>query len=478
MDKETISQLASQMETKEDLLTLLNRIKQDELAERGLSDRYFPFTMKQINYFCNPNNIFHRYQQFEIKKKSGGFRQIAAPRNRSFKAILTYVNVILKSVYTPSLCAMGFTEGRSVVSNAEKHRGQNYVFNTDLKDFFPSIEQPRVWKRLQLEPFNFPMKVVNVLAGLCSMKETREMEDGTKKDFYVLPQGAPTSPIITNMVCDNLDRRLAGLAKHFGLNYSRYADDITFSSMHSVYAKDGEFRKELKRIITGQGFRINEDKTRLQKLGSRQEVTGIVVSDKLNVQRKYVRDIRNILYIWEKYGYSVAFTKFFPKYKAEKGHIKKGTPDLVNILDGKLMYLKMVKGDDDSVFIRLYDKFQRLAVQMKEPKKINKYNITYVETTKVLDFEKNNSTEVIIVNEESKNRYAYFVLGGQKLPVSVNKYIKEEDNGKKDKLYISNCRGADGKQFWLLHYNKRTVFPPQEVNIDELNNDLDSLLNT
>lgn len=150
----------------------------------------------------------------------------------------------------------------------------------------------------------------------------------------------------------------------------------------------------------------------------------------------------------------------------------------MNILDGKLMYLKMVKGDDDSVFIRLYDKFQRLAVQMKEPKKINKYNITYVETTKVLDFEKNNSTEVIIVNEESKNRYAYFVLGGQKLPVSVNKYIKEEDNGKKDKLYISNCRGADGKQFWLLHYNKRTVFPPQEVNIDELNNDLDSLLNT
>lgn len=151
--------------------------------------------------------------------------------------LLRYVNEVFKAVYSPSDYAMGFTEQRSVVTNANVHKGQNYILNIDLKDFFPSIEQPRIWKRLQLKPFNFPIPVANVLAGMCSMKETRTLEDGTKKDFYVLPQGAPTSPIITNMICDTLDRRLAGLAKRFGLHYTRYADDITFSSMHNVYQK-------------------------------------------------------------------------------------------------------------------------------------------------------------------------------------------------------------------------------------------------
>lgn len=281
------------MENREDLLTLLNRIKRDEMEVMGFANKFHPFTTKHMNYYCNPKNVFHRYRQFKIKKKSGGFRQITAPRNRSFMFLLDCLNEVLKAVYTPSQHAMGFTEGRSVVLNASKHKGANYVFNIDLKDFFPSIEQPRVWKRLQLQPFNFPVPVASTIAGLCCMKETRVMTDGSKKDFYVLPQGAPTSPIITNLICDKLDHRLGGLAHRFGLNYTRYADDITFSSMHNVYQANSEFRKELARIIGDQGFTMNEKKTRLQKRGSRQEVTGINISEKLNVSQKYVRDIRN-----------------------------------------------------------------------------------------------------------------------------------------------------------------------------------------
>ena len=109
------------------------------------------------------------------------------------------------------------------------------VFNTDLENFFPSIEQPRVWKRFQLKPFNFKQPIANILAGLCCIKEKNE--DGTVK--YVVPQGAPTSPLITNAICDTLDCRLSGLARRFNLHYSRYADDITFSSMHNVYKEDG-----------------------------------------------------------------------------------------------------------------------------------------------------------------------------------------------------------------------------------------------
>jgi len=503
MDRTEIAQHVRQMKTKENLLSLLNLIKKAELEEIGLQDQFHPFTMKHINYYCNPNNAFHRYRQFKIKKKSGGFRQITAPRNKSFMMLLSAVNEMLKSVYSPSEYAMGFTEGRSVVHNANIHKGQNYVFNIDLKDFFPSIEQARVWKRLQLEPFNFDKEIASLIAGMCSVRQDRDIIDETKeheyakKYKYVLPQGAPTSPIITNMICDTLDRRLAGLAKRFGLQYSRYADDITFSSMHNVYQVNGVFRKELFRIITGQGFTINEAKTRLQKKGARQEVTGIIVSEKLNVTQTYVRDIRNLLYIWDRYGYSVVLSKFLPKYKREKGHVKKGNPDLVNVIDGKLMYLKMVKGEEDAVYRRLHEKFVKLSGLLRDANKTTAQNITYIETTPLILFEKKYSTEVIITWSEPSvrtkqdednpeklievtvppHRYAHFVFGGKKEKASVNKSITPVEEKQKEMLAISLCRDSKDKTFWLVHRLDKIIVPShQAVDIDELNNDLDSLL--
>lgn len=486
MDKTQITQIASHMSTREDLLALLNRIKQDEIRELGFdTDKFYPFTMKHLLYYCNPNHVFHRYHQFKIKKKSGGFRQITAPRNQSFMMLLQTVNEILKAMYSPSDYAMGFTEERSVVTNASVHKGQNYVFNIDLKDFFPSVEQRRVLKRFGAKPFNFNPEIALLLSGLCSMRVKREQADETQthdldKEFvYVLPQGAPTSPIITNMICDTLDRRLAGLARRFGLRYSRYADDITFSSMHYVYAEKGEFRKELARIIGSQGFTINDTKTRLQKRGSRQEVTGIIVSDKLNVTKKYVREIRSLLYIWEKYGYSATMAKFLPKYKAEKGHVKKGNPDLTNVLDGKLMYLKMVKGESDFVYARLFEKFQQLVAKDSGGDKKNPYGITYMETVPLLIFEQDKNTEVTIFHKEEGKRYATFEFNGVKQVVSINKDVSQNDEMQKEKLAISNCRNPKGEQFWLIHLvNKVTVYNLKPVDIDKLNNDLDSLLST
>ncbi len=493
MDRNEIAAKARQMETKGDLIDLLNRMKREEMTEEGMADRFYPFTIRHLYYYCNPNNQFHRYKQFVVKKKSGGIRQITAPRNKSFKLILHYVNEIFKALYTPSDYAMGFASGRSVAQNAAVHVGQNYVFNTDLKDFFPSIHQARVWKRLQLEPFCFKQSIANILAGLCSMKE--KLEDGTRR--YVLPQGAPTSPIVTNMICDKLDHRLAGLAKRFGLKYSRYADDITFSSMHNVYQLEGDFRKELKRIIESQGFAMNESKTRLQKRGERQEVTGITVSDKLNVSQKYVRDIRNVLYIWEEYGYTIALNRFLPKYKQEKGHVKKGIPDMTNVLEGKLLYLKMVKGQDDSVYIRLKSKFDKLVRSMLASQKTTSHGITYVETMPVLEFERRNNTEIFITTSKPNpnklndnvaqieggnfipHRYAYFSLGGRKHKASVNKSLPHEYEQQKGLLSISCCRDSKGKLFWLIHRSDKVTVPPRQdtVDIDNLNHELDNFLN-
>ena len=468
------------MKTKEDLLNLLNLIKKAEIEEMGLdSSMYHPFTEKQLNFYCNPNHTFHRYRQFKIKKKSGGFRQITAPRTRSFMMMLSAVNELFRSMYTPSAFAMGFTDGRSVVSNASVHVDMNYVFNIDLKDFFPSIHQARVWKRLQVPPFKFPQLIASLLAGLCCMKESREDGEGKKKNVFVLPQGAPTSPIITNMICDKLDFYLSRLAKRFNMNYTRYADDITFSSMHYVYRKDGKFMLELERIIKKQGFSINEAKTRLQKKGSRQEVTGIIVSDKLNVTQKYVRDIRNILYMWDRYGYNEAYSKFFPKYKEEKGHVKKGNPDLVNVIDGKLMYLKMVKGEEDSVYTKLHAKFVKLANNVVIAEKTNSKGVTYMETTGVLEFEKKNSTAITFAISEKGHHYAYFMLDEKKILVTVNKSLTVEEEQNKEVLAISSCRGKDEKSFWLIHRKDKVMVPPPPVvDIDKLNAELDLLLNS
>lgn len=494
MDRKVIAAIAQKMETPIDLLKLLNRLKKDEMREMGLEDSYHPFTMKLFNYYRNPKNIFHRYKQFQIPKKNGGYRQITAPRNRSFMLMLRYLNEILKSIYQPSDCAMGFTEGRSVASNAAIHIGQNYVFNIDLKDFFPSIEQARVWKRIQAKPFYFSANIANCIAGMCSMQVIRTEADGSEKVCYVLPQGAPTSPIVTNMICDKLDRRLAGLAKRFGLHYSRYADDITFSSMHNVYGKKTEFRKELCRIITDQGFIINDKKTRLQKKGTRQEVTGIIVNEKANVTKKYVREIRDLLYIWEKYGITVAIGKFYPKYKKEKGHVKKGNPNIINVLSGKLMYLKMVKGESDEVFMKLNTKFEHLVDITINALKTTESLITYEETVSLKDFEKRNNTSVTITTSYTDNgketnaisndeldeykghRYAYFILDGVKVLATVSRSIDPEDENKKDMLAISLCLDKKKKEFWLVH--KKDKVTVQTVDIDLLNDELDSLLNT
>ncbi len=407
MEKREIIQRASSLQNKEDLLQLLNDIVKDELSD----NRAFSFSLSQLSYFCNPNNVRGRYRHFSIPKKSGGMRNISAP-SKGLSHILYYVNIMLKAIYKPSDYAMGFVEGRNVVNNASKHIGQNYVFNTDLENFFPSIAQPRVWKRFQLPPFNFNQQVASILAGLCCIRE--KQEDG--KYIYILPQGAPTSPLITNAICDNLDRRLSGLARRFGLHYSRYADDITFSSMHNVYQDNGEFENELKRIIEDQGFHMNIGKTRLQKLGQRQEVTGLTVSNRVNTSREYVAEIRNILHIWEKYGRDDAFKRFYPQYKEKKGHVKKGEPMLENVIYGKLQYLKMVKGYKDPVYLSLQARYNKLTSPVYAEKK---QGLDYLRSFTVSEFEEIMGSPINYCLSKDNNIYGMVMLNEKDIIISI-----------------------------------------------------------
>lgn len=468
MEKSIIIKRAAALQSKEDLLQLLNDIVKDELGR----DDAFSFSMQQLTYYSNPNNVRGRYRHFSIPKKSGGKRNIASP-SKGLGHLLYYVNIILKAIYQPSDFAMGFVEGRCVVDNALRHIGQNYVFNTDIENFFPSIEQPRVWKRLQLKPFNFKKPIANILAGLCCIKE--KDNDGTVK--YILPQGAPTSPLITNAICDTLDRRLSGLARRFNLHYSRYADDITYSSMHNVYNEGGNFRKELRRLIEGQNFKMNEAKTRLQKKGERQEVTGIIVSNKVNTSAAYVSEIRNLLHIWEKYGYNEAYKRFYPHYKVNKGHIKKGEPLLENVLYGKLQYLKMVKGCKDSVYTSLQARYDKLTSPVNAEVEL-KYD--YLRSFTLAEFEEIVGSQINYTLSKEGNLYGRVPLNGKNIIISLsndakaqlvkNKIITDEilvasvkpvktsvPVNSKPGLYVVLTAKNGKVPFWMMTYYDPTV---------------------
>lgn len=440
------------MQSREDLLHLLNEVK-----PLIYGDKAVPFELKQLTWYANPKLGGKRYAEFKIKKKSGSQRSIHAPI-KGLKALQKILAFILQCVYEPHKAAMGFVRERSIIDNAKIHVGSNYVYNIDLKDFFPSIDQARVWKTLQLKPFNLNkvstaepqyikweefkkeylkteelvkfykgkgrmftntpygtlyvannfdlekekyvllggsslktkagkslegtlwlvnkipdtsrLDIANIIASLCctEMEVERKNEAGEweKVKRNVLPQGAPTSPVITNIVCHKLDYLLSGVAKRFGLKYSRYADDITFSSMHNVYQPDSEFLKELHRIIAEQNFHIKETKTRLQKDGYRKEVTGLLVNEKANVQKRYIKQLRMWLYYWERYGYERASGFFLQQYIEDKGHVMKGKPDMSNVISGKLDYLKMVKGANSELYLKLKSRFGAFTVINKD----------------------------------------------------------------------------------------------------------------
>lgn len=459
MDNETLIAKARALEDRQDLLDFLNEIKSELLGVKS-----YPFTLRQLQILCNPNNDKHRYYTFKIPKKSGGFRKISAPYG-NLKWFQLCLNEVFKALYTPSPHATGFAKGRSIVDNARMHTNQHYVFNIDLRDFFPSIDQARVWKRLQLAPFNFNATIAGLMAGLCAIKSRRDPEDESSEVCYVLPQGAPTSPLLTNAVCDTLDRRLFGLAKRFGLHYSRYADDITFSSMHNVYQPGSVFRMELERIISGQRLAINEKKTRLSHCSTRQEVTGLTVGAKINVARKYVKDIRAILHIWEKYGLNAAFATFYPRYLSEKCRINRGEPNMENVISGKLSYLRMVKGADDPVYAKLSAQFSRIMDGQKKPEQQG--NIDYLLTMSKKEFEKRLGVTIQFFPRQSDGRpYGRFTFQGRNFIVSVSKNLNPEKLP--EDTQISLTRTAVPCEFYLCPTTPRPSVLPTELRVGYL----------
>lgn len=226
------------------------------------------------------NNVSGHYQEFWMRKRSGGYRMISAP-DKDLQAIQsTIYSRILSSVTIVHPAAVGFRCGRSVVDNAAPHLGKRYVLKMDIHDFFGSIRSPRV--RQTFKKIGYPENVSKVLGALCCLHRH-------------LPQGAPTSPALSNIVGYEMDRKLAALAAEYGVTYTRYADDLTFSG--DVFPKE-QIIPQVKRIIRDEKFEPNHKKTHFMNQSSRKIITGVSVASgvKLTIPKSKKREIRKNVY--------------------------------------------------------------------------------------------------------------------------------------------------------------------------------------
>ena len=238
-------------------------------------------TLRWLSYNREAAEFVH-YSPFTIPKKSGGTRKIWAPMPK-LKAAQSWVLRNIAEKLPVHGAAHGFLPGRSILTNAREHTSSQIVVNMDIRDFFPSVTYRRT--KGVFRAAGYPEQVATILAALCTESERVQREfDG--KDYFLalgprcLPQGAPTSPALTNTVCLRLDRRLTGLAKKLHWRYTRYADDLTFSlpAGYKGAPNLGNLLGSVRAIVEDEGFEIRPDKTRVARSGSCQKVTGLIVN--------------------------------------------------------------------------------------------------------------------------------------------------------------------------------------------------------
>ncbi len=236
------------------------------------------------------------YVEFEVPKRTGGVRRISAPRARLKEVQRAILEKILAHMPAHP-AAHGFVKGRSTVSNAAPHTGATVVVRVDLEDFFPTVHFLRVEGLFRAHGYG--AEVAQVLAGLTTHRA--KLPDGTVVWPGALPQGAPTSPAIANLVCRRMDARLTALAKKMGATYTRYADDLSFSFPRPP-ERMGRFLWWVNAILQQEGFAENGPKRRVMRQGLRQRVTGLTVNERVSIPREERRRFKAILANCRRHG--------------------------------------------------------------------------------------------------------------------------------------------------------------------------------
>ncbi|MFE3839332.1 retron Ec67 family RNA-directed DNA polymerase/endonuclease [Pseudogemmobacter sonorensis] len=298
------------------------------------------FTPKGVSYVLYKLDPAKKYRSFEIPKKSGGVRTINAPEPQLALLQTRLAELLYACVHERKqenarfwFASHGFHQGRTIVSNAEVHRRRRFVFNLDLEDFFGTINFGRV-RGFFIRDAMFPLepKVATIIAQIACHDNA-------------LPQGSPCSPVISNLIGNILDSRLLALARNTRCTYTRYADDLTFSTNEklfpteiavNVHGADWEVGAKLRKTIEGTGFSINPVKTRMSLRQSRQTVTGLVVNAKANINQDYYRAARAMCNLLFQTGYY-----FRP------GDDPANATDKLGPLEGTLSHIYFVKARRD-----------------------------------------------------------------------------------------------------------------------------------
>ena len=421
---------------------------------------------RYINYLLYIIKTDNLYNSFTIPKKNGGERVIHAPKKelkflqkkladvlwecdlesitlqKKLAAILwecylkclnfNYIENNLANVlwecflevleFKPKeknpVLSHAFEKGKSIITNSQMHRNKKYILNIDLKNFFDSFNFGRV-RGFFIKDRNFDVlpEIATVIAQIACYQDK-------------LPQGAPSSPIITNLITRILDYRIVKIAKKYRFTYSRYADDMTFSTNRELNSdklrasKELEnFLAELEELIVSSGFEINLQKTRLSNNMQRQEVTGLVVNKKINVKREYVKNTRAMA---------------FQLYKDEAFEIDK-KPGTLNQLTGRFAFIFQIDQYNNyllykkSLIQNNLDSQKYLLGRDSSKKSESKYYWKYIFYNKDLRKE--------LFYNEKHNTY--------KLPTEFYSVGKEEK-----KMYMSlfNSREKEYKKFLFYKY--------------------------
>lgn len=289
--------------------------------------------LRFLAYGRKVSKISH-YRRFLMPKKRGGHRLISAPMPRLKQVQRWVLEQILEKVALHD-AAHGFRREHSILTNAAPHCGSQLVINLDLRDFFPNV----TWKRVYgvFLALGYSRSIATIFAQICTEPPVEEVEmDGETWQVATgvrhLPQGAPTSPAITNLLCRRMDARMTGIARKHGFTYTRYADDLTFSSTDGDREKSRRLLWQVKKVIGEEGFHLHPDKLRIMGKGRRREVTGLIAGEKPSVPREDVRAFRALLNRLEKNGPADC------SWRGEKRHI------LAKVM-GYANYLHMVDAE-------------------------------------------------------------------------------------------------------------------------------------
>lgn len=294
-------------------------------------------------------NRDNNYEYYLIKKKKGGYRRIIAP-HPNIKELQGWIKANIIDKIELNTNATGFIKKKSILNNAKIHENRNVILNLDLSDFFETINERRVYGMFKMLGYasNLSVELTKICTASISAYKLEQLSEIEQEYFQdlcshseaFLIQGAPTSPGISNVICKKLDNRLSKLANKHGANYSRYADDITFSGDENNLPNLGIIKK----IIAAEGFNINWKKVGKYKTGQKQMVTGLLIDNKVRIPNKFKKDIYRHLHFCKKYGASSHFNRISP----DKGYRKEW-------ILGKILFVHSIEPEEAKKMMKLVE---------------------------------------------------------------------------------------------------------------------------